>query len=177
MLTALAWLAGRIPTWVPVVLILALTAGATLLLHQRNSARLSVAGLTADLATQRSEYATSLAKAIATARDTETWLRLRVDAAAKLLNDERSKNAKLLADFRSVRDERDGLHQQLAAYSAGPAASADTLPACRDRSNTLGDVLGQALRAAEECAGATETEAGNVRALLKAWPLSNTVAE
>lgn len=165
----LDWLVARIPTWVPVALILALTALGILLLHQRNSARLDTAEVRAELAQQQRDAAVAFAVALAKLRSQEATWRSIVENATRALLAERKAREQTQAAFVAARTERDGLLQQVAAYARGDPAT-DTLAACRDRADALGEVFGEALRDAEDCQAAAETEAANVRTLLSTWP-------
>lgn len=70
--------------------------------------------------------------------------------------------------------ERDGLRKQLTAYAAGPAGDRgpanDSLAACVDRADRLGNLLVEGVRVQEDLANGAEAEARNVRTLLSSWP-------
>lgn len=81
---------------------------------------------------------------------------------------ERAANAARVA---AVAADRDRLRDELAAAAAGGVTAADdSIAACRDRAAAFGRVLGEALRAAGECAADAEDLATGVRTLQRAWP-------
>ena len=104
----------------------------------------------------------------------EAYRRLEQEAAAKVkgaqdaLDKERKNATRIAADLRTERERANGLRDQIAAFASGggPAAE-DSISACRDRSNKLGDLLERSVRVQESLASGAESEASNVRALLE----------
>ena len=99
-------------------------------------------------------------------RSVESALQLKIQEAQNAREVESAKSRRLAA---SLRAERDGLRNELAAFASGP--SDDSLAACRERTAAATRVLESALRTSEECAGNAETLATDVRSLRAAWPV------
>jgi hypothetical protein len=99
------------------------------------------------------------------ARATEQALQRKVKEAEDARRQDNAKNARIAAGLRA---DRDRLRDSIAGFASGPAE--DSADACRSRAATLGTLLDQALRTSEECAGAAESLANDVRALQRGWP-------
>lgn len=159
-----------VPAWVPAALILLATLVCSVLLHQRQAARLDAAMVRATMATMQAQTSEAARMATAAYRELEQASFARVQEAQRVLDTERAKNRRIAADMERVRTERDGLRDQIATYAGGGDASGDTVTAARDRADTLGRLLSESLRVQGELAADAESEAANVRALLSAWP-------
>jgi ribosomal protein S17E len=86
---------------------------------------------------------------------------------------EQDSNRRVVAELARTRTERDGLRDQIAGYAAGGRnAASDTVGACRERAKTLGRLLDDGLRVQEELAAGAEACGADLRAVLKAWPVS-----
>lgn len=120
----------------------------------------------AELAQVRQQHAEQDAARQHKARELEAQYQQRTDEAAHALEEQRRAHARTAAGLRA---ERDRLRDQIAAYAAG-GADPDSLASCRHRADTLGDLLDQALRAAEDRTRDAEDRAAEVRTLLEAWP-------
>lgn len=68
------------------------------------------------------------------------------------------------AAVRALRTQRDSLLNSISSY-AGGSPTGDSLPACRERATTLGELLGEADQLASELAEAAEQHASEVRVL------------
>lgn len=119
----------------------------------------------AQLSNLRAQHAEQETQRERKARALEAKYQARTDEAAHALEKQRIDHARTAAGLRA---ERDRLRQQIADYAAGPAA--DSVAACRDRADTLGRLLDQALRSSADRASDAEARASEVRALLDAWP-------
>lgn len=110
-------------------------------------------------------------RARADAERTTTAITKERDDAQDQLAREVARTQALRGDLaRAVRDA-DRLRDQLAAVATGGvAADQDSVAACRDRASALGRVLGEALRASEQCHLDAEDLAAGVRALRSGWP-------
>ena len=108
--------------------------------------------------TLKREREHAIAEAIATARDLERQ--------AALANE-----ARLRAAVAVERRDAERLRAQLAgAFGRACSATADSGAAGDAAAAAIGDVLAEALRVQAQLAGAAEGHAGEVRALLDAWP-------
>lgn len=129
--------------------------------HERQIQQAMIARMVADAA---------VAKAEADARTAsleEQW-RAQRQGADRAQETERARTRAALA---AVSADRDRLRVELASVaSGGVEAGADSVPACRDRADALGRVLGEALQAHAQCTADAEDLAAGVRALREAWP-------
>ena len=109
-------------------------------------------------------------------------LRAQVIAVEKRIETEAEWNAKLqeaqhareLDNARNariasgLRNELNGLRGDITTFARGPAQ--DSATACGERATGLGQLLGQALRTSEECAGRGEAVSADLRSVLMSWP-------
>jgi hypothetical protein len=100
------------------------------------------------------------------AREIEQQQTERIAHAQRTREQEQARNRRT-ADL--LRTERDGLRNAISNYAAGSAD--DSVAACRERAATIGALLDDALRTSETCAGGAESHTGDVRALLRGWPV------
>lgn len=113
---------------------------------------------TQDAERQKKEREDAIADAINQARELERQAALANEARL------RAAVAAERRDARSLRDQLAGRLSCPAEAPRDPAAAGDPAAAA------IGDVLAEALRVQAEVAGAAERHAGEVRALLDAWP-------
>lgn len=85
-----------------------------------------------------------------------------------------TRHASALAGQRDLLRERGELRDAIAAFAAGGGDTAtDTAAAASGRAGTLGELLGDALRAGAACAAGAESASDGVRALMGAWPATD----
>ncbi len=159
-----------IPAWVPAAIILLATLMGSVLLAQRNHARLDASLAHQVLAQERATAAQAALSASQQYRAKETAWNNAYQGAMNALLAEQDKTRRFAADLRSARLERDGLRDQITSFASGGDATTDTLAACRGRSSALGALLDEALSAGESCAADGEAESAKLRAVLSAWP-------
>ena len=100
------------------------------------------------------------------ARKVEEGLRKQVQEAQNAREAERVRNQRIAA---GLRNDRDRMRDELSKYASGTPT--DTCDAIRERASALGELLGSALQVSQECAGAAESLASDVRVLRSAWPV------
>ncbi len=123
------------------------------------------------VASMRAKAAEDLAAAAEKFRAQERAWQTKVEEVQHALAAQQDKTRAVEANLRRARTELVGLRGDIARYAAGGASAAeDTLAACRDRTAALGNLLGQALQASEECAGDGERERNKLEAVRGAWP-------
>lgn len=107
------------------------------------------------------------------ATDLERHWVAEVIRVGEALETERRTTARLRGDFAGAVQRARVLDSRLAAVATGGRTEAeDTVAACRERADALGRVLGEALRASEQCSLDAEDLAAGIRALRGAWPAS-----
>lgn len=105
------------------------------------------------------------------AESRSTQLEKERDDAQNQLAREVARTRALRGDLARAVHDADRLRDQLAAVATGGVdADQDSVAACRARANALGRVLGEALRASEQCHLDAEDLAAGIRALRSAWP-------
>jgi hypothetical protein len=130
--------------------------------------------LGAVLQRERTDAAEARAAAEKTAREASD--KYRATEAHYIKQLEESRNARLhdeMVNNRAIAQftaERSRLLSFIRAYAGGGNPADDTLAAARDRADTLGSLLAEALRVQEELAGDAERESADARSLLAAWP-------
>jgi hypothetical protein len=159
-----------IPAWVPVAIILLATLMGTVLLAQRNHARIDASIARQALSQDRATAAQAALSASQQYRAKESAWNNAYQGAMNALLAEQDKTRRFAADLRSARLERDGLRDQIASFAGGGDASTDTLTACRSRSVAIGRLLDEGLRVQEELAADGESCESKLRAVLAAWP-------
>lgn len=116
-----------------------------------------------DLAT--AAQVTAQVAASEAARAAEAAHEARIKEAQRARQTENSRNERIAADLRA---DADRLRGDIAAFAGGPAE--DSIAACDGRAATLGELLGDALRTSQACAGQAEDLGGDLRSVLEAWP-------
>lgn len=159
----------------PLVAKLGLSAGAILSvaliatglwgMHQKAKRQ----AVTMEFAQYRAAANEAAAQASEAYRRLEQFLSAKVKEAEHALSVERKASARVAADLKRTRDERDGLRDQIGGYAAGGSAP-DSVAAARERAATLGRLLGESLQLQEELAGDAEALAADLRAMQAAWP-------
>jgi len=99
------------------------------------------------------------------ARATELALQAKVTEANNALILERAEHARVAA---GLKRDADKLRGAIARFAGGGAN--DTLAACNTRATTLGVVLDRVLSDYQLCTARAEAAAGDLRAVIKAWP-------
>ncbi len=117
------------------------------------------------------DHRAAFERARAEAESRSTQLEKERDDAQNQLAREVARTRALRGDLARAVHDADRLRDQLAAVATGGvAADQDSVAACRARADALGRVLGEALRASEQCHLDAEDLASGVRALRSAWP-------
>ena len=106
-------------------------------------------------------------KGIELARATEIEWATKLQEAQHARELDNKRNARIAT---GLRNELDGLRGDITTFARGPAA--DTIASCGERAASLGQLLGQALRTSEECAGRGEAVSADLRSVLGAWPVT-----
>ena len=106
-------------------------------------------------------------KSIEKVRATEAAWATKLQEAQNARELDNARNARIASGLRT---ELNGLRGDIATFARGPAE--DTASACGERAASLGQLLGQALRTSEECAGRGEAVSADLGAVLGAWPVS-----
>lgn len=174
----LAGIAGPWRLWIELGVVAVLLAALGAQTVRMENAREGEARAVADTATVRRDWALQAAAGASAAlaaadrnRQTSAELQRTRDEAEHALQTDRAAAARV-AD--GLARDRDGLRNQLSAYAAGPARSSGApdpaFAACVDRSQVLGGLLVEGMQLQDELAGDAEAAAGDVRALLAAWP-------
>ena len=106
-------------------------------------------------------------KAVEKARVTEAAWATKLQDAQNARELDNKRNARIAT---GLRNELDGLRGDITTFARGPAE--DSIRSCGERATGLGQLLGQALRTSEECAGRGEAVSADLRAVLAAWPVT-----
>gem|GEM_PF-6212188 len=122
------------------------------------------AALDREAAEREAKLAVALAHA-ENARRIETGWQQKVTEAQHGREADRARHARI---ERALRADRDRLRDDVAAYAAGPAD--DSVAACRGRAETLGALLGDAVRTAAAAVEGAEQCSADLRAVLAGWP-------
>lgn len=122
----------------------------------------------------QARYDRAVAAANAAALDASTQYRAleqrwREDAtnAERIRQTERDALARAIA---AMRADGDRLRDDIAGYARGRDAADDTLAACRERTETLGRLLGGYVQTDADNAEDLESLAADLRAVLNSWP-------
>jgi hypothetical protein len=119
----------------------------------------------------QAEAAARLAAETAKVKQQEDQWLANILTVGEALAKERAANARLRGDLSTAVARADRMRDQLATAATGGVPEAqDSTSACRARADALGRVLGEALRASEQCSLDAEDLAGGVRALRAGWP-------
>ena len=159
-----------IPAWVPTAIILLATLMGTVLLAQRNHARLDASLAHQVLAQERATAAQAALSASQQYRAKESAWNNAYQGAMNALLAEQDKTRRFAADLRSARLDAASLRDDIQAFARGGDAASDTAAACRDRAEALGVLASEALQSSEACAADGESESAKLRAVLSAWP-------